>query len=322
MFPKPKGKKLSKKVAEKSTTTLTSTIDSSKKNVSENIVIDDSKPSGPEETYWHQLCGTPRIPGQIGDTIITKHDYASLRPQAYVTDSVVNWWLRLLSLKYGSNKDLDVAILNTEFYEKLKNWTPTRTDLTTSLKNWTNQYNFWQGKCRFVLVPVCWQSHYYLLVNVLDTEKPMTFILESIGSGHFAAIPPYTKILGSFLSSLRDKSPQQIKFREVLIKVPRQPDYSNDCASFLLHYTELILKDPFLFEAGAALNSLEDWFESSDVENMRETLASYISDEGLAQRQPGGFLEGQVLDLTFPLVSPHLVHQQVSEHLQDCSVLE
>ena len=66
-------------------------------------------------TFDH-ICDLPALPEQIGDNAITFHDYASLAEGRYVTDSIVNWSLRLVSMEHNNPR---VTVMSTEFYTKL-----------------------------------------------------------------------------------------------------------------------------------------------------------------------------------------------------------
>ena len=59
-------------------------------------------------------------------------------------------------------------------------------------------------------------------------------------------------------------------------RVPYQPN-SYDCGLYLLHYIELIFRDPEWF-LGAFLSDFSKWFNRSDVEYKRVDIANLIKD--------------------------------------------
>ena len=59
-------------------------------------------------------------------------------------------------------------------------------------------------------------------------------------------------------------------------RVPHQPNLY-DCGLYLLHYIELIFRDPEWF-LGAFLSDFSKWFNRSDVEYKREDIANLIKE--------------------------------------------
>ena len=152
---------------------------------------------------FDHICCHPPLPGQIGDNTITFHDYASLVEGKYVTDSIVNWSIRLLFMKFHNS---DVKVLSTEFYTRLQNWDSSVND--ERLNTWAESFEIGS---RLVVLPVCWQRHFYVLVAVLDLSAPTIYILESLGGSKFGKKPPLTDKFCSLLTSALSKSGERIQ---------------------------------------------------------------------------------------------------------------
>ena len=92
--------------------------------------------------------------------------------------------------------------------------------------------NYSHNSPKIVLLPVCWQDHFYLLVAVMDVNMPVIHILESIG-GSYATTPPMTVTFGQVLRCVLGSSLQN-DFKLNFLDVPRQPPGSNDCGLYLM----------------------------------------------------------------------------------------
>ena len=268
----------------------------------EPCIPNSRKEQKPSFSRFDHICCHPSLPGQIGDNTITFHDYASLVVGKYVTDSIVNWSLRLLSLKCQNS---DVEILSTEFYMRLENWGTSVID--ERLNAWAENFDI---KTRMVVLPVCWQRHFYVLVAVLDPHVPTVFILESLGGSKFGREPPFTDKFCSLLAfSLSSRDVALGEFRKVLLDVPRQPYGSNNCGLFCIYFVELILGDPVIFVTLANSNDLAKWFPSNFLNSKRDEVAANIASAAESQRLPGGPMLRFHIDL--PLPSPRAVSLQV-----------
>ena len=160
-----------------------------------------------------------------------------------------------------------------------------------------------------MVLHVCFSSHFYILVAVLDTKQPVMFVLESIG-GLFANIPPLADSFCKFLHMVCPNPNHFSSFDKEIVDVPRQRAGFNNCGLFALYYVEMILKDPASFEEKARRNNLADWFPPSLVDTKRKELAAHIGQLAVDQRQSGGVMMEQY-QLDFPLSEPRVYHDQV-----------
>lgn len=101
-------------------------------------------------------------------------------------------------------------------------------------------------------------------------------VLDSLGGSHSTAVSKIRSYL-TFEHIEKKKVPMNFgkeKMAEKHPPIPLQPN-SCDCGLFLLHYVELIFKDPEMF-LGAMLPDLSRWFNTSDIEYKREDIAMVI----------------------------------------------
>lgn len=274
--------------------------------ISDGISTDDEDPNASKP--WHSVCVAAPVSGQVGDNLVTLKDYSSLTPRLYITDSLINFGLRLSVYKYNTPL---VLVLSTDFSVRLMTWSQSDPD-KHGLLNWATQAGLWTGSgARYVLLPVVWSSHYYLFVGVLDFASPTVYILESIGTDHFARAPPVIQQFINFLEFLqvREQVSKQ-KFMVEIPPVPRQSDYSNNCGVFLLHFAELIIENPTDFELKVSSGNLESWFDADILLTRRQELVELIKDMAIHQHGPGGELEKSVC--VMPLPSPDVVRKMVS----------
>ena len=278
------------------------TIDENQNPVSSKEELSSSKIVG-----WHQICSAPPTPGQIGDNVVTIQDYSSLTTGSYITDSIINWRLRDIEQNFICPGSKLVLVLSTDFYERLKCWNKVVTHETAKELGILQWLNYSHNSPKIVLLPVCWQDHFYLLVAVMDVNMPVIHILESIG-GSYATTPPMTVTFGQVLRCVLGSSLQN-DFKLNFLDVPHQPPGSNDCGLYLMKYGELILRDPEEFIIFTHSRSFREWFPSSAVCNMRRELAERIRFLAEDQRKENREMVNNLLEV--PLPSPQTVFSEV-----------
>ena len=102
------------------------------------------------------------------------------------------------------------------------------------------------------------------------------FIFFLLGGSHSSAVSRIRSYL-TFEYIAKRKIPKNFgkeKMSEKHPPIPLQPN-SCDCGLFLLHYVELIFKDPEVF-LGAMLPDLSKWFNTTDIDFKREDIAMLI----------------------------------------------
>ena len=279
---------------------------------SEIVVVSDANSTEDEEDfnemkYWHTVCQAASVSGQVGDNVVTMKDYVTLTPGSYISDSVINFGLRISVQKF---KTPLVLVLSTDFAARLSSWSSNDPD-RFGLLTWATGAGLWTGGgARYVLLPVIWKDHFYLLVSVLDFHSPTIQILESIGGDIYAQAPPITKQFIQFLQFIHVREQQsEQKFQVHIPPVPHQSRGSNDCGMFLLHFAEKILENPTEFEIEVSKGNLESWFDPEILLESRQELVEFIKDTAIQQHKPGGELEKSLCLL--PLPNPEVIKKAV-----------
>lgn len=260
-------------------------------DLTETIEITNSPPPNPSQPPIPLICYFPSYPGSRRSLNLS--DFSSLRPKNFVTDVTLDFAFCYENFFHVHEK---VCLLSTEFAQILAGghwWNDKR------LKLYLEESKLWQPDgAKIVLLPVCHASHFYCLAAVLDEDKPIIVVLESLG-GSFSIEPPVLKEFESFLSEQKQLlTGSQSYFEIVCPIVPRQRQTSNDCGLFVIKYMREIVKDPERFIKRVADSSLNDWFPVEEVDGLRRELADLLLLLAKEQRLPGRELAGQ--DLTTP----------------------
>ena len=118
------------------------------------VSSDDSDDEAmPPSTETNQVCGSPRVSGQIGDNIITKKEYGSLADKTCVSDGVINFMIRELDINdVGLNaKGLkSFLVLSTSFYVRLITWNNENPKESSDLLSWEGLDFLWRGGARYI----------------------------------------------------------------------------------------------------------------------------------------------------------------------------
>ncbi len=240
---------------------------------------------------------------------ITEHDYKTLAEDEYLNDNIINFYLTWLYQNLSQKHKEMIHIYSSHFYTRLKS-KPSKKDKASQknkslyayekVKGWTKKINIFDK--RMLIFPICEEYHWYLVVvcnhgYVLSTTRerdydakrsyqqkygeskgfnPFIMVLDSLGGTHSTAISKIRTYL-SFEHMEKKDLPMTFskeKMSEKHPPIPTQPN-STDCGLFLLHYVELIFRDPEVF-LGAMLPDLSRWFNSTDIQYKREDVALLI----------------------------------------------
>ena len=249
--------------------------------------------------------------------LITEHDYKTLADEEFLNDNIINFYLTWLFKTQLNDKYKEmVHIYSSHFYTRLRS-KPKKSDKKTraemayeKVKGWTKKINIFDK--RMLVFPICEESHWYLVIvcnpgHVLSQSRekdfetkrsyqqkygetrgynPFIMVLDSLGGSHSTAISKIRQYL-SFEHLEKRKLPLNFgkeKMGEKHPPIPYQPN-SCDCGLFLLHYVELIFKDPEVF-LGAMLPDLSKWFNTSEIDAKREEIAMLI--QKIAQEKNSG----------------------------------
>ena len=277
---------------------------SSEKEVDIIVLDDNDDTPGKKKTKFaesnKELCTFQR-------ETITEHDYKTLADEEFLNDNIINFYLTwLVQTKLNAQYQEMVHIYSSHFYTRLRA-KPKKSDKKTKaemayekVKGWTKKINIFDK--RMLVFPICEESHWYLVIvcnpgHVLSQSRekdfetkrsyqqkygqtkgynPFIMVLDSLGGNHSSAISKIRQYL-SFEHLEKRKLPLNFgkeKMGEKHPPIPYQPN-SCDCGLFLLHYVELIFKDPEMF-VGAKLPDLSKWFNTSEIDAKREEIAMLI----------------------------------------------
>merc|ERR1712223_927529 len=158
------------------------------------------------------------------------------------------------------------------------------------VKGWTKKLNIFDK--RMLIFPICEESHGNLVIvgnagKVLSQSRekdfeakrsyqqkygetkgfnPFIMVLDSLGGSHSTAVSKIRQyLMFEYIEKMNiPKNFGKEKMSEKHPPIPLQPN-SCDCVLFLLHYVELIFKDPEVF-LGAMLPDLSKWFNTTDID--------------------------------------------------------
>jgi len=244
---------------------------------------------------------------------ITRHDYKTLAEDEFLNDNIINFYLTWLFQNLDTKfKDI-VHIYSSHFYSRLKRKPDKKNKNDKNdkektkaekcydqVKGWTKKIDIFEK--RMLIFPICEESHWYLVIvcnpgHVLSQSRekdfeakrsyqqkygetrgfnPFIMVLDSLGGNHSSAVSRIRSYL-TFEYIAKRKIPKNFgkeKMSEKHPPIPLQPN-SCDCGLFLLHYVELIFKDPEVF-LGAMLPDLSKWFNTTDIDFKREDIAMLI----------------------------------------------
>ena len=271
-----------------------------------------------------QICVLPSDPGQFGGFVITKRDYGYLAKHHAISDNLVNFLLRQKDLELEDCRQMlypdqprDTLLLTTEFAQKLQYWAkadapPDRLQ-EMGLRDMSELRMLWKtGGASLVLLPEVSHGHFYLLVAYLDVQKPVTYVLESLGGDKWKrSTNTSARIFSTFLERLGEEAGIEVPaFTIDFPTLPMQANGSNDCGLFLMKNAELILEDPTTFLRRAkGKYGLASWYKSDILENARDHITTHINRLALEQRSPDGPMAGSVIEL--PLSAPEVVMREV-----------
>ena len=241
--------------------------------------------------------------------IVTRHDYKTLAEDEFLNDNIINFYLTWLYENLSDKYKEIVHIYSSHFYTRLKSKKRGKNEKSDKskqeqayekVKGWTKKLDIFEK--RMLVFPICEESHWYLVIvcnpgHVLSQSRekdfdskrayqqkygetrgfnPFIMVLDSLGGSHSTAV---SKIRSYMMFEHLDKRkiPKNFgkeKMSEKHPPIPLQPN-SCDCGLFLLHYIELIFKDPDVF-LGAMLPDLSKWFNTTDIDFKREDIAMLI----------------------------------------------
>ena len=237
---------------------------------------------------------------QYKSECVTLYDYFSLEEGEYLNDAIINFHLAYLAQeKLSDDNKKDVHIFSTHFYTKLSNVPKKKKGESSSktrgerayerVKRWTKEVDLFSKK--LVVIPICEDNHWYVLLicnpGCIDSPAderlvrgdPYFIVMDSLGGYHTSALSAMRSYLRYEYLERKGKplSLTKEKMGEYEAAVPEQ-DNDCDCGVYLLHYIELIFRDPGKFYWSRKLPTFKKWFTTSDIKNKREDIAIVIKE--------------------------------------------
>eukprot|EP00727_Mastigamoeba_balamuthi_P000298 m51a1_g10265 putative sentrin-specific protease (860) ;mRNA; r:18261-22058 len=218
-----------------------------------------------------------RYPRGAPDAVtLTKADVDRLEPNVYLNDSIIEFYLRYIEdhvIAPGLRGR--VQIFNPFIYKCML----LSADAYSRVERWTRGTNVFERD--YLFIPIHEREHWSLVVACLregfgnDREAGRCLLfLDSLSSTSTSVT---SKRIRAWLSSehrSRFKDSPEVFTCEnmpaIAPEVPRQTNYT-DCGVFLLHYTEMFVRNP-----PKTLEELRHWFPEDDVAAKRQFIRDII----------------------------------------------
>mmetsp|Transcript_6617 Transcript_6617/g.11639 ORF Transcript_6617/g.11639 Transcript_6617/m.11639 type:complete len:301 (-) Transcript_6617:8-910(-) len=246
----------------------------------EIVMLDDSSDSTSEaeaqaeaivnaDDTWKIIYPAKNKSNQVS---ITSKDYSRLSPGEYLNDSLIDFYLRLLTDEKARSRH--AYAFNSFFYSVLKD------SGFDGVRNWTKKIDIFSY--HHILVPINENEHWTLAILMQahtlmsKKQKAAWLYFDSLGGSGQEAIDILREYIRVEWEAARGT---EIDMDESSIPmfqpdVPLQ-DNLTDCGVFLLHYAELFLKNPNQFNI-KHLDSVtstqffkHNWFELEDIARKR-----------------------------------------------------
>merc|ERR1719318_1751965 len=137
-----------------------------------------------------------------------------------------------------------------------------------------------------VIFPICKKSHWFLVTAVMNRDKIILVVMDSLGGDNMEAVNMIKEYLVIELSKeVGVHSIEAVQRMEVVHPcLPQQENYT-DCGVYLLHYVEKMLESPHKF---FCLENLEmsSWFPKSEINFKRSNVAKLIRKMAEDQADP------------------------------------
>lgn len=241
--------------------------------------------------------------GDADAVSISKRDVDLLRPEVFVNDTIIDFYIKYLKNKIQPEEKHRFHFFNSFFFRKLAD--PDKDSFSASegraafqrVRKWTRKVNLFEKD--YVIIPVNFNYHWSLIVMCHlgevatfedeDVKKsirvPCILHMDSIKGNHAGL----QDLVRSYLceewkekqkEASKDISSRFYNLRFVSLELPQQQN-SFDCGLFLLHYVELFLEqapinfNPFkITKSSNFLNA--DWFQPAEASLKRVVIQRLI----------------------------------------------
>uniref|UniRef100_A0A5B6Z6G2 Putative ubiquitin-like-specific protease 2B isoform X2 n=1 Tax=Davidia involucrata TaxID=16924 RepID=A0A5B6Z6G2_DAVIN len=234
---------------------------------------------------------------------ISKSDVDLLRPETFVNDTIIDFYIKYLKNKIQPEERHRFYFFNSFFFRKLADLDKNPSSAFEGraafqrVRKWTRKVNLFEKD--YIFIPVNFNYHWSLIVichpgevaefQDEDVEKslkvPCILHMDSIKGSHTGLKDLVQSYLWEEWKERQKEtsehiSPRFFNLRFVPLELPQQKN-SFDCGLFLLHYVELFLEEapvnfsPFkIMKFSNFLNV--DWFEPDEASLKRALIQRLI----------------------------------------------
>ena len=223
------------------------------------------------------VCSFPYNAENPRQNALYASEVKTLAPRRLIKDVIIDYCFRRLKIDYvGAER---VLLIDSSKAQQLHSWQdcpPLRYDVESAEL-------FRSEGIQLVIMAWCESSHFFGIVAVCDGNKPVIFVLESIGGYRE---PAGVRIMSKFLQERRVAA--NLPRTEIPIitpEVPRQPIGSNDCGIFLIENVTRIVQNPGIFLEKVSGGQLKEWYRPADVSQGRIEIAASIRKLSIDQKR-------------------------------------
>ena len=256
--------------------------------------LDIQKLSAKDATQTHPVNVLKYPENSQRCVTLTKMDLDLLRPNVYINDSIVEFYLLYLSHEVvpPSEKE-DYYFFSPFFFSKLEELSIRELDM---LERWTK--DLYIQKRKFLIIPIHMPEHWCIAIVCLEKDvfkdlkdKQCILYFDSLGpistrnaERKIRRWAEYETLKSTGRLEEFNAQKQKCFAREdvpfVTLDLPLQQNYT-DCGLFILHYAELFIK-----KRPERISEFKGWFDPSETSTKREnilklieSLKTYKSDE-------------------------------------------
>ncbi|PON37511.1 Ulp1 protease family, C-terminal catalytic domain containing protein [Parasponia andersonii] len=198
---------------------------------------------------------------------ISNRDVELLRPETFINDTIIDFYIKYLANKIPSDKKHRFHFFNSFFFRKLVDLDKDPSSAHEGkaafqrVRKWTRKVNLFEKD--YIFIPVNYSLHWSLLVICHPGEAPNLEVLDEESEGtskvpcilHMDSIKGSHKGLKNLMQSYlceewkerhsgrtEDVSSKFLNLRFISLELPQQENLF-DCGIFLLHYVELFLEE-------------------------------------------------------------------------------
>ncbi|CAI9300160.1 unnamed protein product [Lactuca saligna] len=223
---------------------------------------------------------------------VNYRDMTCLAPQAYLSSTIMNFYIRYLQEMTSSENMMDnFHFFNTYFYNKLQKLSY-KEDSFLKFRKWWKGVNIFNKP--YILLPIHDKVHWSLCIICFPTKKnelgPIVLHLDSLGlhdsRSIFKNIKRFVKEEWRYLKNSEENLNLKItdeiwenldsRMDDRRISVPQQRN-EYDCGLFVLYYMERFIKEaPERFKEKDLSMFGKQWFMPQEASNLRRRISNLL----------------------------------------------